>query len=90
MKVEFFSAECKLCTRTYVMLSHRFPHVDIIVHKASECRDGSCCALSEQYGVRAVPSLVVDGKVVLVGLPQEQDWARLEHILGGAGDSPVS
>ena len=37
--------------------------VEIDVHRASECKDGSCCVLAEQYGVRAVPSLVVDGKV---------------------------
>ncbi len=86
MTVEFFSAECKLCTRTLNMLTHRFPQVPIIVHKASECRDGSCCALSEQYGVRAVPSLVVDGRVVLTGMPTEDDWPRLEQILGKRGE----
>ncbi len=81
MKVEFFSAECKLCQRTLVMLEHYFPHVQFIVHKASECKDGSCCRLSEQYGVKAVPSLVVDGKVVQVGLPDDTDLERLKRIL---------
>ncbi len=73
MKVEFFSAECRLCQRTLDIVKENFPNLKIDVHRASECKDGSCCALAEQYGVRAVPSLVADGKVVLVGLPDEHD-----------------
>ncbi len=73
MKIEFFSAECRLCQRTLGILEENFPNLEINVHRASECRDGSCCALAEQYGVRAVPSLVVNGKVALVGLPDEHD-----------------
>ncbi len=81
MKIEFFSAECRMCERTLNILNHNFPNIGIEIHKASECKDGSCCALAEQYGVRAVPSLVVDGKVVLVGLPDEQDIKSLDKIL---------
>lgn len=79
MKIELFSADCKLCERTEVMLKHHFPKTDWIVHRAAECRDGRCCALAEQYGVRAVPSLVVDGQVVLVGLPSSEDLAQLRQ-----------
>jgi len=81
MKVEFFSAECRLCQRTLDTLDHAFPDIEIDIHRASECTDGSCCALAAQYGVRAIPSLVVDGKVVLVGLPDEEDIKRLATIL---------
>ena len=73
MKVEFFSAGCRLCETTLGILKENFPDVNIDVHQASECKDGSCYALAEQYGVRAVPSLVVNGKVALVGLPDEHD-----------------
>lgn len=81
MKVEFFSAECRLCEKTLSMLSHSYSDISIDVHRAAECKDGSCCALAAEYGVRAVPSLVVDGKVVLVGLPDEQDIKRLATVL---------
>ncbi len=60
MEVEFFGAECRLCERTLGILKENFPNVDIDVHRASECKDGSCCALAEQYDVRAVPSLVCE------------------------------
>lgn len=81
MKVEFFSAECRLCERTLGIVKENFPNLEIDVHRASECRDGSCCALAERYGVSAVPSLVVDGKVALVGIPDEHDIKLLSTLL---------
>ena len=81
MNVEFFSAECKICERTLNILKSNFPDIKIEVHRASEWTDGSCCAVAEQYGIRAVPSLIVDGKIVLVGLPNEQDIQSLSGIL---------
>jgi glutaredoxin len=83
MKIELFSAECRLCDRTLNLLEQTFPSLKIIVHRQSECVDGSCCALAEKYGVRAVPSLVVDGKVVMVGLPAEREMKDLVKILSG-------
>jgi len=67
MKVEFFSAECKLCNSTLDLLERTFPALSITVHRQSECMDGACCQLAASYGVRAVPTLVVDGKIALVG-----------------------
>ena len=81
MKIELFSAECRLCERTLGIVKDSFPNLEIDAHRASECKDGSCCVLAEQYGVRAVPSLVVDGKVVLVGLPDEHDIKLLSTLL---------
>lgn len=83
MHVELFSADCRLCQTTEAALRHRFPEVALEVHRASECVDGSCCALAEKYGVGAVPSVVVDGRVLLVGRPREDDWARLSAVLAG-------
>ncbi len=80
MKVELFSAECRLCERTLGILKENFPDLEIDVHRASECKDGSCCLLAEQYGVRAVPSLVVDGEVIFVGLPEEHDIRLLSTL----------
>ncbi|RMH74265.1 MAG: hypothetical protein D6675_00090 [Gemmatimonadetes bacterium] len=81
MKVEFFSAECPLCDKTLQRLHHHFPDVEIEVHRSSECKDGSCCALAAQYDVKAVPSLVVNGTVVLVGLPHEHELESLATML---------
>lgn len=78
MQVEFFSAECKSFERTANILHHTFPNLEMTVHNAAECVDGHCCELAEKFGVRAVPSLVVDGEVVLVRLPDADDLKRLE------------
>ena len=70
-KVELFSAECRLCKTTAEILKERIkeiPEIDFIVHKASECVNGSCCKLAASYGVYAVPSIVVDGKLVKTGV----------------------
>ncbi len=81
MSIEFFSAECRLCDRTLALLRQTFPSLKIIVHRQSECVDGSCCALAEKYGVRAVPSLLINGKVVLVGYPNEHEIEELTKVL---------
>lgn len=78
MTVELFRADCKLCERMERMIRSVLPSgIDLIVHHAHECRDGSCCRQAEAYGVRAVPTLVVDGLVLQVGLPDEH---RLEAL----------
>jgi len=83
MTVELFRADCKLCDRMEVMIRAILPPgVDLVVHRASECRDGSCCRRAEAYGVRAVPTLVVDGRVVQVGLPDEARLVELERHFG--------
>ncbi|WP_298981401.1 glutaredoxin family protein [Caldilinea sp.] len=81
MKVEVFSADCRLCDRTIALLQERFPSLSLIVHRSSECRDGSCCKLAAHYGVRAVPTIVVDGEIVQVGLPDEGDLHLLAERL---------
>ncbi|MBU4225929.1 MAG: thioredoxin family protein [Chloroflexi bacterium] len=81
MKVEFFSAECKLCNSTLNILQDTFPDLQITVHRQSECVDGSCCQLAASYGVRAVPSLVMDGRVVLVGRPDSAELELLANVL---------
>lgn len=80
MKTEFFSAGCRLCERALETLRSRFPELDMEIHLASECVDGSCCKLAEEYGIRAVPSVVVNGSVVLTGSPDKRDLETLAQI----------
>lgn len=82
--VELFSAGCRLCDAALSKLHARFPDLKLIVHRASECVDGSCCRLAESYGIRAVPSLVVDGQIVQVGIPTEEDLEGLAPLLAPA------
>ncbi len=83
MLVELFLADCKLCETMIEMMKTHFPDIDMVVHRASECVDGSCCLRAKDVGVRAVPTLAVDGRVVQVGVPTEVEIDRLKGILKG-------
>ncbi|MFQ6616741.1 MAG: thioredoxin family protein [Fidelibacterota bacterium] len=83
MKAEFFSAGCRLCETTLKAIQEKFPGLEMEIHLASECVDGRCCELAQNYGVRAVPSLVVDGNVILTGLPDESTLKSLTQVLTG-------
>lgn len=67
--VELFVADCRLCemTENTLQILNDNKNIEYTVHRASECVDGSCCEIAEKYGIYAVPSLVVDGKLVKVG-----------------------
>ena len=72
MKVELFRADCKLCDRMEVVVRKYLPEgAELVIHRAEECRNGSCCALADRYGIKAVPTLVVDGEVKVVGFDPE-------------------
>lgn len=81
MKVELFLADCKLCQRMETIMRELFPHIDLEIHRASECVDGSCCARASEVGVKAVPALALDGKVAQTGLPTDEELERLKQIL---------
>lgn len=71
MKWELFRADCKLCDRMENLIKENFPSIDLVIHRASECVDGNCCKLAENYKIRCVPTLVIDGKIVAEGLIDE-------------------
>lgn len=77
MQVELFVAGCRLCNEAHFQYSKRFSQWEIEIHRADECRDGSCCQKAVRYGLTAVPALVIDGQLVQVGNPTEQDLLRL-------------
>ncbi|MBC8214137.1 MAG: thioredoxin family protein [Candidatus Marinimicrobia bacterium] len=37
--------------------------------------------MAAKYNIRAVPSIVVDGKVVQVGIPNDKDIKRLNQVI---------
>ncbi len=84
MRIELFLSDCKLCKRMENLVRALFPHLEIEIHRASECVDGSCCIRAAEVGVRAVPTLAVDGRVVQVGFPTEEELEHLKQLLGSA------
>ncbi len=45
----------------------------LIIYKPEDCKDGSCCIKAEKYGIKAVQSVVIDGKIAVVGKTTEDE-----------------
>jgi len=80
MRWELFRANCRLCDRMENIIKSEFPLVNLEIHRASECKDGSCCKMAEKYHVKCVPTLVIDGKVICEGLPDENKLNEIRRI----------
>jgi hypothetical protein len=80
MRWELFRADCRLCDRMENIIKSEFPLVNLEIHRASECKDGSCCKIAEKYNIKCVPTLVIDGKVICEGLPDENKLNEIRRI----------
>ncbi|MBA2272256.1 MAG: thioredoxin family protein [Chthoniobacterales bacterium] len=65
-KIEVFTAGCPLCddTLTLVQESVSACGCEVIERR---CTDNNRCAEALQYGVRTMPTVVVDGEIVFEG-----------------------
>lgn len=65
-KIEVFTAGCPLCddTLTLVRESVSACGCEVIERR---CTDNDRCAEALQYGVRTMPTVVVDGEIVFEG-----------------------
>ena len=65
-KIEVFTAGCPLCgdTLTLVQESVSGCGCEVIERR---CTDNDRCAEALQYGVRTMPTVVVDGEIVFEG-----------------------
>ncbi len=70
-KIEIFSADCPLCREAIAMVKEIdcCKNSEITVHK---CEGDECCTPAKNYKIRAVPSIVVDGRLAIEGLPSEK------------------
>ena len=69
--VEVFVANCPLCEETLKIVREAIcPECSIKVYNLYEkCEDLTCVKKAEEYGVRAVPTIVVDGQTKIEGKP---------------------
>ena len=67
-KIELFRANCKLYDFTEAELKKDVcEECEVIVYKPEDCVDGSCCIKAENYGIKAVPSIVINKELVATG-----------------------
>ena len=65
-RIEVFSAGCPLCRETLELVRNAVSDCGCEVIERT-CTGETCCAEAKQYGVRTMPTVVVDGQIVFEG-----------------------
>ncbi len=83
--IEIFSASCPLCRQVIDIVElGKCGGCTEIVHDTTKMT-GEVAAKMEEYGVDAVPTIVIDGKIKIVGVPDfpwvcdDQFYERLKR-----------
>lgn len=66
-KIEVFTADCPLCKETLKLVKQEASSECEIMER--RCQGDECCEPAKNYGIKAVPTIVVDGKIKFVGKP---------------------
>lgn len=70
-KIEVFVSDCPLCKEALeVIQSVVCPKCEVVERK---CSGDSCCKEAASYGIKAVPTIVVDGRIAFVGKPTAEE-----------------
>ncbi len=65
-KIEVFTAGCPLCDETLTLVTQAVAACGCEVVER-RCSGTECCDEAKRYGVRAMPTVVVDGAIVFEG-----------------------
>lgn len=72
--IEVFSAGCPLCNDTLELVRNAVRECGCEVIER-RCTGTECCPEAKGYGVKAVPTIVVDGAIAFEGKPS-REWAE--------------
>ena len=68
-KIEIFSADCPLCKNVIDTVSvGKCADCNMIIHDTNKM-DDKLKHVMKQYGVSSVPTVVIDGSIKVVGIP---------------------
>ncbi len=77
-KVEVFTAGCPLCEETLeIVRAAACPECEVIERR---CEGDACCAEAVSYGVKAVPTVVVDGTIAFESKPSLEEAKRVIRV----------
>lgn len=83
-RIEVFSAGCPVCRETIEMLKRIAGSHEIVIHDMNK---PEVAAEAKRYGIRSVPAVVIDGKLVPCcsecGPEEKTLQAALESVSGG-------
>jgi hypothetical protein len=66
--IEVFTAGCPICRETLELVQKTVSSCGCEVIER-RCEGETCCAPAKGYGIKALPSIVVDGKIAFEGRP---------------------
>lgn len=70
-KVEVFTADCPLCKDTLQIIKQiSCAECEVIERR---CSGQVCCAPAKNYDIKAIPTVVVNGEIRLVGKPSPEE-----------------
>lgn len=69
-KIEVFTADCPLCKDALEMVREEACSKCEIVER--RCSGDECCGAAKEYNIKAVPTVVVDGEITIVGKPTRE------------------
>lgn len=74
-KIEVFTADCPLCQDTLnaVREATRECSCEVIEQR---CEGTECCQPAKDYGIMAVPTIAVDGKIVHTGRLSAEEFKQ--------------
>lgn len=72
-RIEVFTADCPLCKDTMKIVREVCTRCEIIERR---CSGDVCCDEGKAYGIRSVPTIVLNGKTVFVGRPTREEVKR--------------
>jgi len=75
-KIEVFSAGCPLCNETLAAVKNAVADCGCEVVER-RCSGTECCDEAKQYDVKAMPTVVVDGRIMFEGRVTREQAASL-------------
>lgn len=74
--IEVFMAGCPVCLETLGLVQQTVAGCGCEVIER-HCEGETCCAPAKNYGIKALPSIVVDGKIAFEGRPTPEQARAL-------------
>jgi hypothetical protein len=74
--IELFTAGCPICSEMLELVRQTVAGCGCEVIER-RCQGETCCELAKQYGVKTLPTIVINGKVAFEGRPTPERTQQL-------------
>ena len=75
-KIEIFGGGCPLCIQTATAIKDATKSCGCELIERT-CEGDECCEEAKKYGIKAVPTIVIDGKIAHVGKISSDEFKKI-------------